>query len=74
VKNLDPQFIWHVCYFDPATGRTFDRGTIEAGVKADDKTAKNVDFKKNVPSPQDWVLVLERVVGIGPTHTPNQER
>jgi hypothetical protein len=28
---------------------------------ADDKTAKPVDFKKNVPSPQDWVLVLERV-------------
>ncbi|UCG07293.1 MAG: DUF4038 domain-containing protein [Desulfobacterales bacterium] len=60
VKNLDPSVSWHVYYFDPATGRKFDQGTIKASVKAGDKTAKPVDFKKNVPSPQDWVLVLER--------------
>lgn len=60
VKNLDPSVDWHVYYFDPATGRTFDQGTIKASAKADDKTAKPVSFKKNVPSPQDWVLVLER--------------
>ncbi len=60
VKNLDPTVYWHAYYFDPATGRTFDQGTIKASAKVDDKTAKPVEFKKNVPSPQDWVLVFER--------------
>ncbi|GAJ06761.1 unnamed protein product, partial [marine sediment metagenome] len=59
--NLDPSVNWHAYYFDPATGRKFDQGIIKAGAKADDKTAKPVDFKKKVPSPQDWVMVLERV-------------
>ncbi len=58
VKNLEPDVSWHAYYFDPATGRQFDQGTIPA--KAGDKTAKPVDFKRNLPSPQDWVLVLER--------------
>jgi hypothetical protein len=61
VKNLEPDVDWHVYYFDPATGRTFDQGRIKASAKADDKTAKPVEFKKNVPSPQDWVLVFERM-------------
>jgi len=52
---------WHVYYFDPATGRKFDQGTINATAKAGDKDAKPVSFKKNVPSPQDWVLVFERL-------------
>ena len=56
VKILDPGVDWHVYYFDPATGRRFDQGTI----KASDKAARPVEFKKNVPSPQDWVLVFER--------------
>lgn len=60
VKHLDPDVDWHVYYFDPATGRKYDQGTIKAQVKAGDKTAKLVDFKKNVPSPQDWVLVFDR--------------
>ncbi|MCX6877888.1 MAG: hypothetical protein NTW21_29355 [Verrucomicrobia bacterium] len=51
----------HVYYFDPATGREFDQGTVKATAKAGDKDAKPVSFKKNVPSPQDWVLVFERV-------------
>ena len=46
--------------FDPATGRKFDQGTIAA--VAIDKSAPGVIFKKNVPSPQDWVLILEREV------------
>ena len=58
VKNLEPEVCWHAYYFDPATGRQFDQGTIPA--KAGDKTAKPFDFKRNLPSPQDWVLVLER--------------
>jgi len=60
VKNLEPHIDWHVYYFDPATGRKFDHGTIKAGAKPDDKTPKTVDFKENVPSPQDWLLVFER--------------
>lgn len=60
VKNLEPNVDWHVYYFDPATGREFDQGTIKAGAKAGDKTPESVGFKKNVPSPQDWVLVFER--------------
>jgi len=61
VKNLEADVDWHVYYFDPATGRKFDQGTIKASAKADDETAKPVGFKKDVPSPQDWVLVFERV-------------
>ncbi len=61
VKELDPTVDWHGYYFDPATGRKFDQGTIKASAKVGDKTAEPVEFKKSVPSPQDWVLVLERV-------------
>jgi hypothetical protein len=60
VKNLEPDVDWHVYYFDPATGRRFDQGTIKATAKAGDKDAKPVSFKNNVPSPQDWVLVMEK--------------
>ena len=59
VKNLEPDVTWHAYYFDPATGRRFDQGTVPG--KAGEKTAKPVDFKRNLPSPQDWVLVLERL-------------
>ena len=60
VKDLEPDVDWHVYYFDPATRRKFDQGTVKATAKAGDKDAKPVSFKKNVPSPQDWVLVFER--------------
>ena len=59
--DLDPDIDWRVYYFDPATGRTFDQGTIKASAKVGDATAKPVSFKRNVPSPQDWVLVFERM-------------
>ena len=61
VKNLEPDVDWHVYYFDPASGRKFDQGTIKATAKAGDAATKPVSFKRNVPSPQDWVLVFERV-------------
>ena len=51
VVNLEPDVDWHVYYWDPATGRKFDQGAIR-GVAS---------YQKNVPSPQDWVLVFERV-------------
>jgi hypothetical protein len=61
VKGLDPTVDWHAYYFDPATGRKFDQGTIKASAKAGDRAAVPVEFNRSVPSPQDWVLVLERV-------------
>ena len=61
VMNLEPDVDWHIYYFDPATGRKFDLGILKAGVKAGDNNAKPVKFSRNVPSPQDWILVIERV-------------
>jgi hypothetical protein len=59
VKGLDLDVDWHVYYWDPATGRKFDQGMIKATAK--DKSAPGASFKKNVPSPQDWVLVFENI-------------
>jgi hypothetical protein len=61
VKDLEPDVNWHVYYFDPATGRKFDQGILKAQVKSGDNLAKPVEFKKDVPSPQDWVMVFERM-------------
>lgn len=60
VKGLEPDVDWHAYYFDPATGRRFEQGILKARAKAGDKTAPPMEFQRNVPSPQDWVLVLER--------------
>ncbi len=51
VKNLEPGVRYSAFYFDPATGRRFDQGIIEA--------PSGEYTTKGVPSPQDWVLVLE---------------
>lgn len=59
VKNLEPHIDWHAFYFDPATGRRFDRGILKAKARTGDDTARPVEFRSDVPSPQDWVLVLE---------------
>jgi hypothetical protein len=59
VKDLQPDRDWHAFYFDPATGRKFDQGVIKATAMRGEKGAKSVTFKKNVPSPQDWVLVIQ---------------
>ncbi len=61
VTGLEPDVNWRAYYFDPATGRRFDQGVIAATAKPGDQTAAPVSFKKNVPSPQDWILVLERI-------------
>jgi len=60
IKNLDPSVNWQVFYFDPATGRKFDQGIIKAIAGPEKETNDPVEFQKNVPSPQDWVLVLEK--------------
>ncbi len=61
VKDLDPTVNWHAYYFDPGTGRKFDQGIIFASSEAGEKANDPVEFNKTVPSPQDWVLVLEKV-------------
>lgn len=51
VKNLEPGVSYSAFYFDPATGRRFYQGTIESA---------NGEFKTmELPSPQDWVLVMQ---------------
>mgnify|MGYP000444503571 CR=1 FL=1 len=61
VKNLDPHVTRHAYYFDPVTGRTFEQGKIEAASDATEKATNPFVFQKDVPSPQDWVLVFERL-------------
>jgi hypothetical protein len=60
VKGLESNISWHAFYFDPATGRRFDLGILKAKTEAADTSAGPVEFKKKLPSPQDWILVLER--------------
>ena len=51
VKGLEPDVHYTAFYFDPATGRRFDQGAINA---------PSGEYKSpRLPSPQDWVLVLE---------------
>jgi hypothetical protein len=52
VKGLEPEAPYAAFFFDPATGRRFDRGRL---------TTDGTWNVPGIPSPQDWVLVLERV-------------
>jgi hypothetical protein len=61
VKNLEPDVDWHIYYFDPATGRTFEQDSIKAGQNSTSSSLQTVNYKRDVPSPQDWVMVFERV-------------
>lgn len=49
VKNLHPGS-YSAFYFDPVSGRRFDLGVV---------TASGTWTSPNVPSPQDWVLVMQ---------------
>jgi hypothetical protein len=51
VNNLEPDVPYTAFYFDPATGRRFDQGVVT--------TASGSWNTPNVPSPQDWVLVMQ---------------
>ena len=53
VKNLEPTVRYKAFYFDPATGRRFDQGIINAPT--------GEYHSPGLPSPQDWVLVLEKI-------------
>jgi hypothetical protein len=61
MKRLLPAVDWRVYYFDPATGRTFEQDTIKAGQMSASSPLQPVNYKRDVPSPQDWVMVFERV-------------
>ena len=61
IKDLEPDVDWHVYYFDPATGRVFEQDSIKAGQNSASSSLQPVNYKRDVPSPQDWVLVFERV-------------
>jgi len=51
VKNIE-RGSWSVSYFDPVSGRRHDRGMHDLS---------GVWTSPNVPSPQDWVLVMEKI-------------
>ena len=61
VKKLEADVDWHAYYVDPATGRQYDLGTIKGQKKSGERDSATIEFKKDLPSPQDWVLVLERL-------------
>jgi len=61
VKNLESDVDWNVSYFDPVRGRIVEQFRIKASAKVGDKTAPPVEFLRDVPTPQDWVLVIEKV-------------
>ena len=64
VKRLEQGVTYHVFYFDPATGRRFDQGTVRyAGPTPPPLEGHTTDeyHAPDLPSPQDWVLVLERL-------------
>jgi hypothetical protein len=51
VKDLPPG-AWSVFYFDPVSGRRFDHGVVHLS---------GAWTSPNVPTPQDWILVMEKV-------------
>ncbi len=53
VKKLEHDVSYHAFYFNPSNGKRYDLGTVV--ISSDEYKAPGV------PSPQDWVLVLERV-------------
>ncbi|MFT7160784.1 MAG: hypothetical protein ACI9GZ_001961, partial [Bacteroidia bacterium] len=61
IKNLDPTVDWRVYYFDPATGRKFEQDMIKVQKRNGTDPLKPVSYQRNVPSPQDWVMVFENL-------------
>ena len=58
VKNLEPDVSYSAFYFDPATGRRFDHGAVISD-QTSSLTSSGGYRAPRLPSPQDWVLVLE---------------
>lgn len=60
VRNLEPNVDWHVRYLDPATGRIFDHGPLTPRTAPTHDPASPIEFQPDAPSPQDWLLILEK--------------
>jgi hypothetical protein len=60
VKRLEPNVRYRAFLFDPIWGRRFDLGVIQSA-STDGAVPVNEYQPPQLPSPQDWVLVLERV-------------
>ena len=58
VKNLEPDASYSAFYFDPATGRRFDQDAV-INRQTSSPTSSGEYKAPRLPSPQDWVLVLE---------------
>ncbi|UCG49965.1 MAG: hypothetical protein JSU94_09300, partial [Phycisphaerales bacterium] len=58
VKNLERGVRYSAFYVDPATGRRFDQGAV-INRQASSPTSPGQYKAPRLPSPQDWVLVLE---------------
>ena len=77
VKNLEKGVRYSAFYFDPATGRRYDAGTflyegplpsVDSKPLAAGAAELLGEFKAPpLPSPQDWVLVMEREKNWPPT-------
>lgn len=63
VKNLEHDVPYHAFYFNPTNGKRYELGTVKREAKEPAQVAAGSDeFRAPaLPSPQDWVFVLERV-------------
>jgi hypothetical protein len=62
VKGLTPGMPYSAFFFDPATGRRFDKGIV---------TPSDTWNTPNLPSPQDWVLVMQALKHADPVVRPD---
>jgi len=60
VRNLEPDVDYHAFLFDPIWGKRFDLGKIGKS-KPQGGRANNDYQPPQLPSPQDWILVLEKI-------------
>ncbi|MEO2047896.1 MAG: DUF4038 domain-containing protein [Pirellulales bacterium] len=63
VKNVEANVDYTAFYFDPATGRRFDQGKVKVSPMAPgagQSAPIGQYLAPDLPSPQDWVLVLEK--------------
>ena len=58
VRNLEPDVHYHAFLFDPIWGRRFDLGDVETSTESSSGSPEY--HPPQLPSPQDWVMVLER--------------
>ena len=65
VMLLEKDVTYHAYLFDPIWGKRFDLGVVQSTSK-DGGVPGNEYHPPQLPSPQDWVLVLERADGEKP--------